>query len=128
MGFLQGLFQTLSSFPFIPFLLVYFVVLQRNKNRKQALELAMDVTTFFMLFSVSALFNNTFQSKFGFYLILLMLLVAAGLIGSAQNRWKGKVNGKRLLRAVWRLGFVSMSFGYIIFTFFGVLSYIIKMM
>lgn len=92
------------------------------------MELAMDVTTFFMLFSVSALFNNTFQSKFGFYLILLMLLIAAGLIGSAQNRWKGKVNGKRLLRAVWRLGFVSMSFGYIIFTFFGLLSYIIKMM
>ena len=31
MGFLQGLFHTLSLFPFIPFLLVYFVVLQRNK-------------------------------------------------------------------------------------------------
>ena len=46
-----------------------------------------------------------------------MSLIAAGLIGSAQNRWKGKVNGKRLLRAVWRLGFVSMSFGYIVLHF-----------
>ncbi|ANA81665.1 DUF3397 domain-containing protein [Paenibacillus glucanolyticus] len=126
MGFLQGVFNTLSLFPFIPFILVYMIVLQRNKNRKQAFGLAMDVTTFFLLFSVSALFNNTFQSKSGFYLILLMLLIATGLIGSAQNRWKGKVNGKRLARAVWRLGFVAMSFGYVVFTFFGILSYIIK--
>lgn len=128
MGFIQGIFHTLSLFPPIPFLIVYFVVLYRNKNRKQAMELAMDVTTFFLLFSVSALFNNTFQNKFGFYLILLLLLIAAGLIGSAQNRWKGKVNGKRLVRAVWRLGFVSMALGYIVLTFFGMVSYIIKMM
>ncbi|GAE04234.1 DUF3397 domain-containing protein [Paenibacillus sp. JCM 10914] len=126
MGFLQDLFNFLSLVPFIPFLLVYYIVVRRNKNRKQALELAMDVTTFFLIFSVSALFNNTFQSKSGFYLILLLLLIGAGLIGSAQNRWKGRVNGKRLFRAVWRLGFISMSVGYVIFTFFGLLTYIIK--
>ena len=36
----------------------------------------MDVTTFFMLFSVSALFNNTFQSKFGFISFSSCLLIA----------------------------------------------------
>lgn len=88
-----------------------------GKDRKQAVKLAMDVTTLFLLFSVSALFNNTFQSRFGFYLILLVLLIAVGLIGSAQTRWKGKVDVRRLVRVVWRLAFVAMSFCYVVFTF-----------
>ncbi|MFF3920979.1 DUF3397 domain-containing protein [Paenibacillus lactis] len=125
MGFLNNLLW-LSVIPFIPFFLVYFIVIRKGNSRKQAIELAMDVTTFFLIFSVSALFNIIFQSKFGFYLVLLLLLIAAGLIGSAQNRWKGRVNGKRLVRAVWRLGFVALSAGYLLFTFFGLLTYIIK--
>jgi len=126
MGFLNNLLFWLIVVPFIPFFLVYFIVIRKGNSRKQAIELAMDVTTFFLIFSVSALFNIIFQSKFGFYLILLLLLIAAGLIGSAQNRWKGRVNGKRLVRAVWRLGFVALSAGYLLFTFFGLLTYIIK--
>ncbi|MFD2880000.1 DUF3397 family protein [Paenibacillus rhizoplanae] len=46
-----------------------------------------------------------FDSSFGFFLILLIVLISAGLIGGAQNRLKGGVDGKRLLRAVWRLSF-----------------------
>ena len=54
----------------------------------------MDVTTFFLIFSVSALFNLTFDSNFGFYLTLLLILIALGFIGGAQNRLKGKVDGE----------------------------------
>lgn len=118
----------MSVVPVIPFILVYVTVTLRKKDRKQAMRLAMDVTTLFLLISVSALFNNFFQAKFGFYLILLLLLITAGLIGSAQNRWKGQVDGKRLVRAVWRLAFVTMSISYILFTFIGLIQYIFKVM
>lgn len=128
MGFLLNIFNTMSLIPVIPFVLVYFLALRWRKDRKKAVMLAMDVTTLFLLFAVSALFNNTFQSRFGFYLILLVLLIAAGLIGSAQTRWKGRVDARRLVRVVWRLAFVSMSFCYVVFTFFGLLTYIIRVM
>lgn len=118
----------MSAVPVIPFILVYLIVRQRNKDKKQAIRLAMDVTTVFLLFSVSAIFNIFFQSKFGFYLILLLILITAGLIGGAQNRWKGQVDGKRLLRAVWRLAFVTLSISYIILMVIGLLQYIIKIM
>lgn len=118
----------MSVVPVIPFILVYIIVTLRKKDRKQAIRLAMDVTTLFLLISVSALFNILFNTKFGFYLILLLLLITAGLIGGAQNRWKGQVDGKRLLRVVWRLTFVTMSISYIIFTFFGLAQYIFKVM
>lgn len=124
----MDLFYVMSVAPIIPFVLIYLFVYLRKKDKKQAMRLAMDVTTLFLVFSVSALFNILFQSKFGFYLILLLLLITAGLIGGAQNRWKGQVDGKRLFRAVWRLAFVTTSISYIIFTFSLIILNIFKVM
>lgn len=124
----MDLFIVMSVAPIIPFVLIYLFVYLQKKDKKQAMRLAMDVTTLFLVFSVSALFNILFQSKFGFYLILLLLLITAGLIGGAQNRWKGQVDGKRLFRAVWRLAFVTTSISYIIFTFSLIILNIFKVM
>jgi hypothetical protein len=88
----------------------------------------MDVTTAFLILSVSALFNNIFNTGFGFYLILLLLLIAVGLVGGAQNRIKGGVDLKRMGRAVWRMTFILMSTSYILFTITGLIGYIFKSM
>lgn len=118
----------MSALPIIPFVIVYLIVKLRKKDKKEAIRLSMDVTTLFLVISVSALFNNIFKSNSGFYLIMLLLLITAGLIGGAQNRWKGQIDGKRLFRAVWRLAFVTMSISYLLFTFFGLVQYIFKVM
>lgn len=128
MEWLRSSLIVLSILPVLPFLLVYFISIRLGRGRKPSLQLAMDVTTAFLLFSVSALFNNLFQSGFGFYLILLLVLITAGLIGGAQNRLKGRVDGKRLLRAVWRLGFLVMGTGYVLFMVFGMIKYILRAM
>jgi hypothetical protein len=114
--------------PIVPFLLVYFIGTGMKKDRRKTFFLAMDVTTIFLFLSVSALFNNIFKSGFGFYLILLIVLISAGLIGGAQNRLKGKVDGKRILRAVWRLSFIVMSVGYVLFMLVGLIKYISQAM
>ncbi|GGF77939.1 hypothetical protein GCM10010912_23720 [Paenibacillus albidus] len=126
--FLRNSFITLSVIPVVPFLMVYFIGMGLKKDRKSTFLLAMDITTVFLLLSVSALFNNIFQSGFGFYLILLIVLISAGLIGGAQNRLKGKVDGKRLFRAVWRLCFLFMGVGYLMFMFVGLIKYISQAM
>lgn len=128
MGFLMNSVITLSLIPIIPFLIVYFIGRRLKKDKKKTFMLAMDVTTFFLLLSVSALFNNLFNNGFGFYLILLIVLISTGLIGGAQNRLKGKVDGKRLFRAVWRLSFFFMSAGYLLFMFVGLIKYISQAM
>ncbi|WP_410514505.1 DUF3397 domain-containing protein [Paenibacillus sp. BR2-3] len=128
MELLRNSFIALSVIPVFPFLLVYFISIALKRDKKKSFLLAMDVTTLFLLLSVSALFNNIFQSGFGFYLILLIVLIAAGLIGGAQNRLKGKVDGKRLLRAVWRLSFLFMSVGYVLFMLVGLFKYISQVM
>jgi uncharacterized Tic20 family protein len=85
---------------------------------------AMDVTTLFLIISVSALFNLTFNSSFGFYLILLLLLIGVGLVGSAQNRLKGRVDVQKMAKLIWRMSFVIMSFSYLLFTIIGIVKYI----
>ncbi|MRN55680.1 DUF3397 domain-containing protein [Paenibacillus monticola] len=128
MDLLRNSFITLSVIPVVPFLIVYYIGIGLKREKKKTFLLAMDVTTLFLLLSVSALFNNLFQSGFGFYLILLIVLISAGLIGGAQNRLKGKVDGKRLLRAVWRLSFLFMSIGYLLFMVVGLVKYISQAM
>lgn len=128
MDLLRNSLITLSVIPIFPFLLVYFISVATGREPRRALMLAMDVTTLFLMLSVSALFNNLFSSSFGFYLTLLIVLLAAGLIGGAQTRLKGQVNGKRLLRAVWRFSFLFMGAGYLLFMIVGLIKYISQAM
>jgi hypothetical protein len=125
---LRNSFIIFSILPFFPFLLVYFSHLKWKDNKRNALLVAMDVTTIFLIISVSALFNITFNSQFGFYLILLLLLIATGMIGGAQNRIKGKVDITRMVRAVWRMAFIIMTSSYIFLAITSLIGYIYKTM
>lgn len=115
----------LSIIPFVPFVLVYLASYYiAKKEQKAAIKLAMDVTTFFLILSVSALFNNVFSFKSGFYMILLVILIATGLIGGAQTRMKGKVNISKLARVVWRLTFAGTGILYIVLFLISFFTYI----
>ncbi|WP_059052164.1 DUF3397 domain-containing protein [Paenibacillus senegalimassiliensis] len=117
-------FIVLAIVPFVPFFLVYFIHLFLRHDKKAALKLAMDVTTLFLIFSVSALFNNVFHSTFGFYLILIILLIMGGLIGGMQTRVKGKADVRKLLRVVWRLAFAGTGIAYILLFLISMITYI----
>ncbi|AIQ60233.1 DUF3397 domain-containing protein [Paenibacillus borealis] len=128
MEFLKNSFGVLSIIPIVPFLIVYFAGIGLKQDKRKTFLLAMDVTTLFLLLSVSGLFNTIFNTNFGFFLILLIVLISAGLIGGAQNRLKGSVDGKRLLRAVWRLSFFFMGVSYVLFMVVGLIQYISQAM
>ncbi|WP_310550257.1 DUF3397 domain-containing protein [Paenibacillus glufosinatiresistens] len=128
MEFVRNSLGVLSVLPILPFVLVYGIGRFMKLDKRRCLFLAMDVTTVFLLLSVSALFNNIFDSRFGFFLILLIVLIGAGLIGGAQNRLKGQIDGKRLFRAVWRLSFMLMGAGYVLFMVVGMIKYISQTM
>lgn len=117
-------FIVFSILPPIPFLLVYFIHFFMKGDKKAALMLAMDVSTLFLILATAALFNNVFNNGFGFYLILLVVLITCGLIGGAQNRMKGKVDVQRLIRAVWRLTFAGTGVAYIILFVISLITYI----
>jgi len=105
--------------PFVPFILVWFLVYFTKKEKKLATKWAMDVTTAFLFFTVAALYNMIFTSSFGPYLLLLIFLLAFGLLGNAQHRKQGKPDLKKAARAVWRMGFLGLALAYVLFMFIG---------
>ncbi len=104
----------LATVPIIPFILVYVIMTIRGNDKKSAIQLSMDVTTAFLFGCVASLLNDRLGTSFGPFFLLLIMLVGGGLIGNAQNRARGKVDPRKLLRAVWRLSFFGLSVLYII--------------
>ncbi|WP_127533049.1 DUF3397 domain-containing protein [Paenibacillus kobensis] len=116
----RHIYAYLAVIPVIPFFLIYWVYGSISNNRKKAFGLAMDVTTVLLIGCVAVLFDFVFGSKFGFYLIVLILILLGGLIGNMQFRKRGEVDTKKIFRAVWRIGFLFMSVLYVLFMFIGI--------
>ncbi|QYR20098.1 DUF3397 domain-containing protein [Paenibacillus sp. sptzw28] len=117
---IMHVYAVLAVIPIIPFLLIYFGYAALSGNRKKAFRTAMDVTTALLIGCVSVLFNNVFNSTFGFYGILLVLLLGGGLIGNVQYRTRGSIDVPRIMRAIWRLGFFLMGLFYVVLMCIGI--------
>jgi hypothetical protein len=112
--FFVNVYSLLAAFPFITFIIVWFAVYFFLKNKKTTTRLSMDITMLFLIGSVAVIWNHLFQAQFGFWLIVLMLLIAFGLIGGFQNHAKGQTDLVKVFRIVWRLGFLTLSILYIV--------------
>ncbi|OCT17114.1 hypothetical protein A8709_24325 [Paenibacillus pectinilyticus] len=111
---ISTLYAILAVAPFITFVIIWFLVFLFLKDKKMTTRLTMDVTTLFLLGSVSLMWNKLFQTQFGFWLIILFLLIAFGIIGGYQTHLKGETNLLKVGRLVWRLSFVGLSALYIL--------------
>lgn len=116
-SWISTVYAALAVAPFITFALLWFLVYLFLRDKKMSTRLTMDVTTLFLLGSVSMMWNQLFQTNFGFWLITLVLLIAFGIIGGYQTHLKGKTDLVRVGRVVWRLGFLGLSTLYIVLFF-----------
>ncbi|MCR2803711.1 DUF3397 domain-containing protein [Paenibacillus soyae] len=112
---IEWLYSLIALIPILPFAIVLFGYGAYIQNRKKALLLAMDVSNAFFILCVAALFNMLFDSNFGLYGILLVMILGGGLIGNAQFRKRGNVDVKRVFRAIWRMSFFAMTALYLVF-------------
>lgn len=117
---IKYVYAYLAVIPVIPFALVYFGHGLFSEDRKKALQLAMDVTTALLIGCVAVLFDSLFNSHFGLYAIILIMLLGGGMLGNMQFRKRGSVNVRRIVRAVWRLGFFTMSMAYLLLMFIAI--------
>ncbi|MFC5450201.1 DUF3397 domain-containing protein [Paenibacillus aestuarii] len=111
---LSTIYATMAVAPFITFILLWFLVYVFLKDKKMTTRLTMDITTIFLIGSVSLMWNRLFQTTFGFWLIVLVLLIAFGMIGGYQTQLKGKADLLKVSRVVWRLSFLGLSTLYVI--------------
>jgi hypothetical protein len=111
----------MAIIPFIPFLIVCAAAYFMTNNGKKAIVWAMDITTFFLIGAVSVMYNVVFPSGLGgIWWIVLLFLITGGLIANMQNKLKGQIDPRRIVRAVWRLGFLFLSLFYVLLFIVGI--------
>lgn len=126
MGWLKAIIVNILTFlsvaPFISFFLFWFIFYAKDRDKKKATQLAMDVTVIFLIISVSVMFNEIFKVKFGFWLIALFILLGTGFMGNAQHRRYGKLDLVRIYKVVWRISFLILAFFYVLFVIIGIIT------
>mgnify|MGYP001201178846 CR=1 FL=1 len=119
------LYAVLALLPFVSFFLFWAIAYAVKKERKKATQIAMDVTTLLLVGIVSSGIDNVFPNFIGgIWIVILIFLLMAGLIGNAQNRIHGQVDVRRLLRAVWRIGFFILAVAYILLVLIGLIKWL----
>ncbi|PYI54659.1 DUF3397 domain-containing protein [Paenibacillus flagellatus] len=119
MNVLIHIYAFSAAVPFVWFFALWIGVYYWRRDGKRATKLAMDVTTLLLIGSVSVMYYQLFHSNFGFFLILLFFLIGYGLVGNFQYRIKGRIDHRRIIRLLWRLGFLGLSAVYVLFLFIG---------
>lgn len=121
---ISRIYAALAVMPFASFFVIWFAVFMLSRDKKISTGAAMDLTFILLLGSISILMERVFGSRFGFWLLVLLLLIAAGWIGREQNRLKGRINLPRLLKVVSRGGFLVLSAVYLILLIIGICQYV----
>lgn len=119
-GTISNFFAILVTLPFIAFILLYLGFILYFQERKKAMRWSMDITTAFLILSVSVMINSQFSTHAGIWTIMLTLLILGGLIGGLQNQLRGSIDIPKIFRAIWRLAFLLLSFSYILLFFLGI--------
>lgn len=119
------MYKLMAVVPFVPFLLMWAVVYGFTRDKRKATYRAIDVTTLFLIGSVSLISKQLFNADFGFWVVILVLLVVCGLVGNLQNQAKGKINPWKLSKTLLRFGFIFLSASYILLLCIAIGKYMI---
>jgi uncharacterized membrane protein len=118
-------YALLATVPFVAFALLWAAAYFITRDKRKTTRFAMDVTTALLVGAVASMWNRLFHSQFGFWLIVLVILIAMGLLGGYQNRVKGAIDMRKIFRIVWRVGFLGLSLMYILFLILNIGAYLI---
>jgi hypothetical protein len=112
--FFVGIYKALAYIPFLTFFVIWFLVYYIKRDKKFSTRLAIDITAVLLLGKVSIQLHQLFGSWFGFWFMLFIILLVTGLIGRQQNQLRGSVHLPRIMKIMSRIGFVLLSFFYVV--------------
>jgi hypothetical protein len=112
--FIENFYKALAYIPHLTFFVIWFLIYFIKKDKKKSTQLAIDITTVLLLGTVAMQMHKLFNSWFGFWFMLLTILLVTGFIGRQQNDLRGFVHFPRILKILSRIGFVVLSFFYVV--------------
>jgi hypothetical protein len=113
-SFFVQIYWLLSFIPFLSFVVIWFASYLITSDKKKSTRFSIDITSILLIGAVASQMHKLFGSWFGFWLLLFILLLTTGLIGRKQNELRGAINIPRILKIMLRIGFVVLSFIYVV--------------
>lgn len=117
---LHGIYVFLAFVPFVAFFITWFIVYGFSRNKRQSTYWSMDVTTLFLIGSLAYMSRAVFQSSWLLWIVILLFLIAAGVLGNLQNRIRGKLNVLKIAKTLSRLGFLVLTALYVLLMAIGI--------
>lgn len=122
---LAVLFIIWSAFPPVLWLTVFVLFKLIPRTQKKAFHIAVDVTTFFLIFAVYFLTIQLFQRPIFTYLILVILVIGA-IMTLIHYKKFGDIRFKKLLKSTWRLCFLIFLIGFVTLVIIGIFTLFIS--
>jgi len=124
---LAGIVTVPIFVPFVVFILVYFYSGWKRKTKRDAVTMAVNITTFFLITAVIMMYGliKDEGSASAFWWVLLFFLIIGGALAFLQVKVRGQIDLPKVFRASWRLAFLFFTVAYVVLLFSGV-SYFLQ--
>ncbi|MEI7026737.1 DUF3397 family protein [Paenibacillus sp. y28] len=104
-GFVKQLYAAAITFPLLSFVVLWLGFYAIYLNKRKAMLLTIDVTCLLLFGAVAEKLISVFSFSFAYYFLLIVSLLLFGWFGNLQYRKRGKVNSKKIISVMLRLGF-----------------------
>ncbi|MBP2240024.1 hypothetical protein J2Z40_000577 [Cytobacillus eiseniae] len=120
-SFFSSIIATFVTIPLLGYLLVFIVSKQITKHHRRSVHIALDSSTFLLIFSVHYLIITIWEQNF-FWIIILSLLIIAIIFVLIHWRVKQEINFQRVFRGYWRFNFLLFFMAYVTLTVIGLIQ------
>lgn len=123
MDFFIKTYGVMATLPFLSFFLIYFFLLILHKTKKQALNIAIYITSILLLSAVASFLKMIFDLESGLWLTILWVVIIFIVLGFMQWKIKGFFNYKKIILSTLKLSFLTFGVLYILFFIIGLTYY-----
>lgn len=120
----EFLFGTLIMVPILIHVIGYLIFRKITKNNSKSFGYAADITTFFLIFSVYLSVSTLWSELVGIMIFAFAIIVGI-ILTIFEWKTKREMEVIPLMRKIWRILFVYLSFIYIVVWIIGIIQSII---
>lgn len=101
----SGVLATIITIPLLGFILFFIILRSLVEKKKRAFQYSVDMTTFFLIFSVNYLGQVIFNVSFVSYILIFILFIAIIFL-FLQWKVNEEVKFFKVVKGVWRVNFL----------------------
>lgn len=122
---MSSLTAIIIIFPFVLFILVFYIGKQITNKKRSARNIAINVTTIALIFSVHFIIISIWAKSL-IWAIVLFLILSAIIFTFLYWKFANEIVYRKVFSRYWRLNFLFFSFVYLILLLYGLGSRIFE--